>query len=108
VEAGDRRRKRRKGKERERGEKKRKEKEPREPRSASSPVSSILLAISSLARLTVNQLFHKLPLQVLQEEFFSPDLERLFPGGLEILFLADVGHEGVDLVALFDEPDEDA
>ena len=62
----------------------------------------------SLGRLTVDQFLDKLPLQVLQEELFGTDLQSLFPGGLEILFLTDVGHESVDLVSLLDEPDEDA
>ena len=62
----------------------------------------------SLGRLTVDQLLDKLPLQVLQEELFGTNLQGLFPSGLEVLFLTDVGHESVDLVSLLDEPDEDA
>jgi hypothetical protein len=57
--------------------------------------------------LTINQLLHKLPLQILQEELFRSHLERLFTSGFKVFFLTDIGHERVHFVSLLDEPDED-
>lgn len=42
------------------------------------------------------------------EELAGTDGESLLLGGGKVLLLSNVGHEGDDLVALVDEPGEDA
>jgi hypothetical protein len=40
--------------------------------------------------------------------FLCTDLESFLLGGFKVLFLANVGHEADNIVALLDEPCEDA
>lgn len=56
----------------------------------------------------VDEVLDKLLAAVCEDKLLCADLEGLYAGGLKVLLLADVGHEGDDLVALFDEPCEDA
>jgi hypothetical protein len=59
-------------------------------------------------RLTVDELLDKLALEVDEVEANSAAVDRLGASGLEVLLLADIGHERNNVVALLDEPGEDA
>lgn len=69
---------------------------------------SRLLSDSAPGRLTVDELLDKLLLEVLEEEADGTAVHGLLARGLKVLLLADVGHERSDLVALLNEPGEDA
>ena len=75
-------------------------------------------------QITIDEFFHKLPLEVFEEEARCAALHCLRPGSFKILrkvsmvstcshhktyfLLSDIGHERHHLISLFDKPKEDA
>jgi len=64
--------------------------------------------MKATSRLTVDELFNKLPLQVLKEEIDSTALHGLLTSSLKVLLLTNIGHERNNIVALLNKPEKDA